>query len=185
MSEQGLAPTPGQTIGPFFGYALPYGGGDALVPRDDPRAVRLHGYVLDGSGAPVPDALLEIWQADGSGQTPQVAGSLHRDGYTFTGWGRAATDNLGHYSFTTVEPAVNGGDRARFIAMAVFARGLTHGLFTRIYLDQAAAQDDAFLATVPASRRGTLLAVGESTGSLRFDVRLQGDDETVFLAFTP
>jgi len=99
-----LAPTPGQTVGPFYGYALPYDGDSHLVPPAHPDAIRLHGTVRDGNGAPLPDALLEIWQADPEGRVRQESGSLHRDGYTFTGWGRAATDNTGHYSFTTLEP---------------------------------------------------------------------------------
>src|SRR6478735_4348870 len=99
-----LPPTPGQTIGPFYGYALPFDGDSELVPPGHPRAVRLHGTVLDGGGRPVPDALLEIWQADDEGNVVRQEGSLRRDGFTFTGWGRAATDNNGHYSFTTIPP---------------------------------------------------------------------------------
>jgi len=165
--------TPGQTVGPFFGYALPYEGGPELVPRSHPDATRLHGTVLDGAGAPVPDALLEIWQTDGAGEVPRAAGSLRRDGYTFTGWGRAATDNAGRYSFTTVEPG------APFIALTVFARGLTNRLFTRIYLPDAT---DAFLDSLPADRRDTLVSTRDPDG-LRFDVVLQGERETVFLAY--
>lgn len=167
------APTPGQTIGPFYGFALPYDGGPDLVPRSHPNAVRLHGYVRDGAGAPVPDAMLEIWQTDADGNVPRTGGSLHRDGYTFTGWGRAATDNTGHYTFTTIEPG------APFIAMTVFARGLMNRLFTRVYLPEAA---DPFLESVPADRRQTLIARREPEG-LRFDVVLQGEGETVFLAY--
>lgn len=167
------AATPGQTVGPFFGYALPYEGGPDLVPVTHPDAIRLHGVVLDGAGAPVPDALLEIWQADGAGAVPRVGGSLRRDGYTFTGWGRAATNNVGEYSFTTVEPG------ASFIALTVFARGLMNRLFTRIYLPNAS---DPFLMSVPADRRDTLVATRDADG-LRFDVVLQGDRETVFLSY--
>jgi protocatechuate 3,4-dioxygenase alpha subunit len=164
---------PGQTVGPFFGYALPYDGGPHLVPPSHPDAIRLHGYVRDGAGAPVPDALLEIWQADATGNVPRVGGSLRRDGYTFTGWGRAATDNTGHYTFTTIEPG------APFIALTVFARGLMNRLLTRIYLPDVA---DEFLLSVPADRRDTLVAAREPAG-LRFDVVLQGDGETVFLTY--
>src|SRR5690242_17281782 len=87
-----LAATPGQTIGPFFGYALPFARDSELVAPGSPGAVRLHGVVTDGAGAPVPDALLEIWQADAHGVVPTAPGSLRRDGWTFTGWGRASTD---------------------------------------------------------------------------------------------
>lgn len=173
-----LTATPGQTVGPFYGFALPYVGGNDLVPPGHPGAVRLHGTVHDGAGAPVPDALLEIWQPDADGQVVQRPGSLHRDGHTFTGFGRAATDNAGHYSFTTVEPGPAGG-RAPFFAMTIFARGLLNRLFTRAYLPGA---DDAFLASVDPARRDTLVAVRED-GGLRFDVHLQGEHETVFLAY--
>ena len=166
-------PTPGQTVGPFYGYALPYAGGPDLVPPGHPDAIRLHGLVLDGAGAPVPDALLEIWQADRDGTVPQKAGSLHRDGHTFTGWGRASTNNAGEYSFTTVTPG------APFIAMTVFARGLMNRLFTRVYLPGAT---DEFLLSLPEDRRETLVAEKDATG-LRFDVVLQGARETVFITY--
>ena len=129
-----LTPTPGQTIGPFFGYSLPYPGDSELVPVGHRDAIRLHGTVYDGAGEPIPDALLEIWQADQHGQVSQAEGSLRRDGYTFTGFGRAAVDANGHYSFTTVRPGPTHDGAAPFIAMTVFARGLTNRLFTRIYL---------------------------------------------------
>ena len=176
-------PTPGQTIGPFFGYALPFEGGGQLVSRAHPAAIRLHGNVFDGAGAPVPDALLEIWQADGDGRIVQQAGSLHRDGYTFTGWGRAATDNAGRYSFTTMAPGARDPGRASFIAMTVFARGLLNRLFTRVYLPGDVALDtDPLLAAVPAERRGTLIATPDADG-FAFDVVLQGANETVFLSY--
>lgn len=176
-----LAPTPGQTIGPFFGYALPYRGGPDLVPRGHPQAVRLHGRVLDGAGVPVPDALLELWQPDPAGVIVQRAGSLRRDGWTFTGWGRAATDSAGQYSFTTLLPGRAGGG-ARYFAIAVFARGLLDRLFTRVYLpgDAAALAVDPLLAAVPAERRSTLVAISDADG-YAFDVHLQGEQETVFL----
>ena len=176
-------PTPGQTIGPFFGYALPFEGGGQLVSRAHPAAIRLHGTVFDGDGAPVPDALLEIWQADGDGRIVQQAGSLHWDGYTFTGWGRAATDNAGRYSFTTMAPGARDPGRASFIAMTVFARGLLNRLFTRAYLPGDVALDtDPLLAAVPAERRGTLIATPDADG-FAFDVVLQGANETVFLSY--
>lgn len=90
-----LTATPGQTVGPFFGYALPFDRGSELVPPGSPGAIRLHGVVTDGAGKPVPDALLEIWQADADGNVPTASGALRRDGWTFTGWGRAATDDEG------------------------------------------------------------------------------------------
>ena len=83
-----LTATPGQTIGPFYGYALPFDYGSDLVPPGSPDAIQFHGVVTDGEGNPVPDALLEIWQADADGEIPSATGSLRRDGWTFTGWGR-------------------------------------------------------------------------------------------------
>lgn len=165
--------TPGQTVGPFFGFALPYAGGADLVPPAHPDAVQLTGRVLDGAGAAVPDALLEIWQTDAAGNVPREPGSWHRDGFTFTGWGRAATDNTGRYRFTTIRPG------SGFIALTVFARGLLDRLFTRIYLPDA--PHDALLAALPEDRRRTLYATADGN-RLHFDVRLQGDDETVFLS---
>lgn len=174
------SPSPGQTIGPFYGFALPYDGDNLLVPSGHARAVRLHGRVLDGNGVPVPDSLVELWQADPEGHVPQVAGSLRRDGFTFTGWGRAATDPAGHYWFSTLTPgAVDAG--APFFALTVFARGLLDRLFTRAYLPGDAADTDPFLQSVEPARRPTLVAVPDEAG-YRFDIRLQGEGETVFLA---
>ncbi len=175
-------PTPGQTVGPFFGFALPYDGGEQLVPRTDPGAVRLHGTVFDGAGEPVPDALIEVWQPSPDGSLVTAAGSLHRDGWTFTGFGRAATDATGHYDFTTLAPGSASGG-APYFAITVFARGLLDRLFTRAYLPSGAGlATDALLAALPAERRATLLAADDEHG-YRFDIRLQGPDETVFLAY--
>ncbi|GAA4115515.1 protocatechuate 3,4-dioxygenase subunit alpha [Nocardioides fonticola] len=175
-----LTPTPGQTVGPFFHYALPFDGDRDLVPPGSPGSIRLHGRVLDGAGVPVPDALVEIRQAGPDGVVPTVAGSLRRDGFTFTGWGRASTDREGRYGFSTLVPGpVDGG--AAFFSVCVFARGLLHRLFTRAYVpgDDAALAADPLLASLPAARRATLIAVADD--GLRFDVHLQGDHETVFL----
>jgi protocatechuate 3,4-dioxygenase alpha subunit len=177
-----LTATPGQTIGPFFGYALPFSRGNELVPLGAAGAIQLHGVVTDGAGAPVPDALLEIWQADADGVVPTATGSLHRDGWTFTGWGRASTDDEGRYSFTTVKPGAVQPDSVPFIAVTVFARGLLNRLFTRAYVPGDRLAQDRLLSTVPADRRHTLIAVPDEHG-LRFDVRLQGQDETVFLRY--
>jgi protocatechuate 3,4-dioxygenase alpha subunit len=179
-----LSATPGQTIGPFYGYALPYPGDSELVPASHRDAIRLHGTVYDGAGDPVPDALIEIWQADQGGRIPQAEGSLNRDGWTFTGFGRAAVDPGGRYSFTTLLPGPTGEGTARFVAMTIFARGLLNRLFTRVYLpvDDSATDHDSFLAGVPEDRRHTLVAVPDAQG-FRFDIRLQGEGETVFLHF--
>ncbi len=183
-NDASVALTPGQTVGPFFHYALPYDGDSALVPWGSAGAVRLHGYVLDGAGQAVPDALLEIRQADASGLVPKVEGSRRREG-PFTGWGRAATDASGHYGFVTVEPGPTRPGAAPFFAVTVLARGLLDRLFTRAYLpdDVAGLAADRVLAALPADRRDGLVARRESDGSLRFDVHLQGPQETAFLTF--
>ena len=175
-------PTPGQTVGPFFGYALPYADGEHLVLAGRADAIRLTGRVLDGHGEPVPDALVEIWQRDADGSTPQTAGSLARDGWTFTGFGRAPTDATGRYTFTTLRPGRPATGGVAFIAIAVMARGLLDRLLTRVYLsdDDSALDDDPLLASLPADRRATLIAASDDAGYV-FDIRLQGEGETVFL----
>ena len=179
-----LVPTPGQTVGPFFGFALPFERGHELVPPTTPGAVRLHGTVYDGAGDPVPDALLEITQADADGVVHGTEGTLARDGMTWSGWGRCPTTRAGTSSFTTVEPGSSDG-RAPFFAVTVFARGLLNRLFTRAYLpgDEESLAADPLIASVEEDRRPSLLAVREEDGSLRFDVRLQGEGETVFLTY--
>jgi protocatechuate 3,4-dioxygenase alpha subunit len=177
------SPTPGQTVGPFFGYALPFPDDNLVVPHSHPQAVRLAGRVVDGAGNPVPDALLELWQADGDGAVVQTQGSLRRDGWTFTGWGRAATDDGGQYSFTTITPGAEDG-KAPFFAITVFARGLLNRLFTRAYLpDQPdALAADPLLASLSEDQRATMVAARDDIGYL-FDIVLQGDRETVFLTY--
>jgi protocatechuate 3,4-dioxygenase, alpha subunit len=175
-------PTPGQTAGPFFGLSLPYDDGPALVPPGHPAAVRLHGRVLDGAGDPVPDALLELWQPDPAGAVVRRPGSLHRDGWTFTGWGRAATDAAGQWSFSTLAPGPTRAGAAPFFALTVFARGLLDRLWTRIYLpgSEDALAADPLLSALPPQRRATLIATA-APGGFSHDIVLQGDTETVFL----
>lgn len=180
-----LFPTPGQTVGPFFGQALPYDGGPELVPAGSRDAIRLHGVVRDGDGVPIPDALVEIWQAAPDGTVVQEQGSLHRDGWTFTGWGRCSTDRAGRFSFSTLVPGATEEGKAPFFAVTLFARGLLDRLFTRAYVPgHPALESDPFLASVPVERRHTLIAVEEPNG-LRFDLNLQGEDETVFVSYAP
>jgi len=180
-----LAATPGQTIGPFFHYALPYPGDRELVPPGSAGSMRLHGHVYDGDGHAVADALLEIRQADPSGIVPATAGSLRRDGASFTGWGRTITDPAGHYWFSSVEPGPARLGGAPFFAVVVFARGLLNRLFTRIYLPagHAVLDADPLLSSLDAGERGRMVAVREADGSLRFDINLQGTLETPFLTF--
>lgn len=186
MPEQTrLTATPGQTVGPFYGYALPYAKDRELVPPGSERAVQLTGVVYDGAGDPVPDAILEIWQPDETGTISRATGSLLRDGFTFTGFGRAACDPEGRFSFSTVEPGPTEEGRAAFISVVVFARGLLNRLFTRVYLpeDTAAHASDPLLSSLDPAEAARLIAAREADGSLRFDIRLQGEDETPFLRF--
>src|SRR5690606_8816891 len=120
-------------------------------------------------------------QVDEHGDIPDAAGSLVRDGYTFTGFGRADAAGAGHYSFTTVAPGPVPG-RTPFVAMTVLARGLLNRLFTRVYLpvEGGATVTDAFLDTLPEERRSTLVARPDDHGFV-FDIHLQGEHETVFL----
>ncbi len=180
-----LTATPGQTIGPFFGYSLAYPEDCELVPRGSAGSVRLHGYVYDGEGNGVEDALLEIRQADTSGTVPAVPGSLRRRGAPLTGWGRSSTDPDGHYWFSTVEPGPARPGSAPFFAVALFARGLLNRVFTRIYLpsDPAVLEADPLLSTLDPGERRAMVAAREADGSLRFDVHLQGPHETPFLTF--
>lgn len=190
-----LAPTPSQTVGPFYGYALPFTGGGDVAPAGHPDAITLHGYVYDGAGAPVPDALLEFWQPSPDGSRAGAPGSLRRDpvngavlgrhAMDFTGFARVPTDADGHYAIRTLPP---GG--APYISVCVFARGLLHHLFTRAYLTDlltdAADAGDPLLASLEPRRRATLAATAEGERVHRFDVRLQDDgvhEETVFLDF--
>ncbi|MFF2073444.1 protocatechuate 3,4-dioxygenase subunit alpha [Kitasatospora sp. NPDC058162] len=193
-----MLPTPSQTVGPFYGYALPFPGGGEIAPAGHRDTIVVHGRVLDGGGEPVPDALLEIWQPGPDGSRTGAPGSLRRDqvtgghagrdGVTFTGFGRVATDADGRYVLRTLAP---GG--VPYLSVCVFARGLLHHLFTRIYLpaeDRTADRADPvkplldpLLGSLEPRRRATLLAVEETRGSYRFDLRLQGPEETVFLDF--
>ena len=174
------APTPSQTVGPFFGFALPFAGGGEVAPVGHQDTVILRGTVYDGAGVPVPDALVELWQggpgAPGSLRRDQSSGAvIGRDGVDATGFGRIATDAGGGYVARVVT--------APYVSVCVFARGLLHHLFTRAYLRAEALAVAPQLAALPEERRSTLLASPERPGVYRFDIRLQGDQETVFLEF--
>jgi protocatechuate 3,4-dioxygenase alpha subunit len=180
-------PTPSQTVGPFFNIGLP-GAHTRLVEESAGEAVKLWGVVYDGEGEAVPDALLEVWQANRAGrydhpEDPREDAPLE-DG--FRGFGRAETDGDGRYEFVTVKPgpvpAPGGGRQAPHILVSVFARGVLKRLATRVYFpDETAANDaDPVLSAVAPERRATLVAAEDGGGGLRFDVRLQGEGETVF-----
>ena len=179
-----LMPTPSQTVGPFFGYALPYADGPRVRAPWQPDAIRLHGVVTDGEGAAVPDAIIELWGADTDGKPSTARGSLVRNDHEFTGFGRAAVDLAGHFSFDTVKPG-SAADSAPYVVLVIFTRGLLHHLYTRAYFadETLANASDPLLGRIDPSRRDTLLAIRDGDGSYRFDIRLQGERETVFLDF--
>ncbi|HYL08182.1 MAG TPA: hypothetical protein VEU76_06510 [Candidatus Udaeobacter sp.] len=155
-------PTPSQTVGPFFGFALPFENDSRAGDAESRSAIRVEGQVLDGAGEPVNDALLEVAQGD------QFA--------------RCRTDGEGAFHFTLSKPAL--GDEAPHLDITVFARGLLRHLQTRMYFpdEDAANRADRVLQRVDESRRHTLIARAEN-GVLHFDIRLQGEAETVFFAF--
>jgi protocatechuate 3,4-dioxygenase alpha subunit len=159
------APTPSQTVGPFFGFALPFeADADAITPGSQ-GAMRIEGQLIDGAGEPVPDGLLEVWGAD------QFA--------------RCRTDSEGAYHATVRKPApgprVEGRVQAPHLNVTVFARGLLRHLATRMYFpDEAAAnRADPILERVEPELRHTLIARADGS-VLHFDIRLQGEGETVF-----
>ncbi|MEO8972561.1 MAG: protocatechuate 3,4-dioxygenase subunit alpha [Ktedonobacteraceae bacterium] len=186
--------TSSQTVGPFFAPALLRE--DALrnvltEPETLGERIRIAGRVLDGDGVPVPDALVEIWQANAHGRYnhPADTGSAALDP-SFLGYGRSGTDEDGNYWFETVKPGAVPFDaagqrlQAPHIGVTVFARGLLNHLVTRLYFeDEPASTDDPVLQRVPADRRATLLAKRESGEAMviyRFDIVLQGAGETAF-----
>ncbi len=186
MSDR-LASTPSQTVGPYLGIALPWADGPEVVAAGTDGAFVLRGELRDGAGDPVPDGLVEIWQADPDGRfdhPDDPRGAVPRPG--FRGFGRSATDADGRYWFHTVKPgplpAGDGGSEAPHLTVSVFARGLVQRLVTRVYFpDEAAANAaDPVLLTLPAAERALLTAQPEAGGGLRFDIRLQGDGETPF-----
>jgi protocatechuate 3,4-dioxygenase alpha subunit len=193
--QKGL--TPSQTVGPFFKYGLTpsgqYDWNDAftsnlVTPDVSGERIRIEGRVFDGDGAPVPDCMLEIWQADAQGRfsDPQDRSALPNS--SFKGFGRCGTDADGAYAFDTIKPGVvpdpDGKPQAPHILMAIFARGMLLHNYTRIYLGgEAANAADPVLALVPVDRRATLIAQRANCNAgavYRFDIHLQGDDETVF-----
>jgi protocatechuate 3,4-dioxygenase alpha subunit len=165
--------TPAQTVGPYFSIGLPWPDGPDVVAEGTEGEIWIRGRVLDGEREPIPDALIETWQADPAGRYA---------GEALIGFGRCPTDDDGAWAIRTIKPGATG-DQAPHIAVSVFARGLLHRVVTRIYFpDEAEANAaDPVLASLDEAARATLVAVREEDG-YRFDVRLQGPDETVFFA---
>lgn len=188
-----LGETPSQTVGPFFSIGLS-GEGENVLVSDGVAGdrIRLVGRVLDGEGQPVGDALIELWQANSLGRyrhPDDTRDEIVLD-EAFTGFGRAATEfETGEYWFETIKPGrvpdPEGELQAPHLNLIVQARGMLNPLFTRVYFpdEEEANRSDLVLAMVPKDRRDTLVAVreGDEPAVYRFDIRLQGESETVFL----
>ncbi len=188
--------TPSQTVGPYFAYGLTpeqYGyplksiAGSALAAGAVAGTrIRIEGRVLDGEGKPVDDAMIEIWQADAEGRYAHPADPRGSNA-AFVGFGRCGTgtDPENRFFFDTVKPGSVDGRQAPHINLILFMRGMLSHAYTRIYFaDEASANaSDPVLASVPAERRSTLIAKREEAASgilYRFDIHMQGSDETVF-----
>lgn len=180
--------TPSQTIGPFFHIGLPYEEGERLISLEDPDAVRLTGAIYDGEGAPVPDAMVEIWQANRAGRYAHPEDRredlpLEED---FTGFGRCSTNSEGRYEFVTVKPGAvpdpDGQAQAPHILMSIFARGLLRQLVTRIYFsnEEEANANDPILALVEDPAERSTLIAQQLDGAFELDIHLQGDRQTIF-----
>jgi protocatechuate 3,4-dioxygenase alpha subunit len=170
--------TPSQTVGPFFAIELPYADGRYAVPEGTPGAIWLRGRVLDGDGAPVPDALVETWQADPNGQF----------GGDFRGFARSGTDDEGRWAILTLKPgpvpgAPGEAAQAPHVDLNLFARGLLHQVVTRLYFaDEGQANAaDPVLAGLDEDACATLVAQPCADG-YELDVHLQGPHETTFFA---
>jgi protocatechuate 3,4-dioxygenase, alpha subunit len=185
-----LGLTPSQTVGPFFGFALPYQSGDQLVDPSDSDAITIAGHVVDGAGDPVSDCMIEVWQADRQGRYAHPADTRTEPPLEegFSGFGRLVTDSQGLFSFITVKPGPvpgpQGAVQAPHIDVGVFARGLMDRLVTRIYFPDEAranARDPILSSIADPGLRETLIARGQGS-RLTFDIHLQGDLETAFFA---
>ena len=182
--------TPSQTVGPFFHFSLSWPDAETLAgPATRGERIEIVGRVLDGDGAPVPDALIEIWQANAEGRYAHPEDTqLKSLDPAFRGFGRCASDAEGRFRFATIKPgrvpSRGNALQAPHINVGLFARGLLRRLVTRLYFEDAAENaEDAILALVPdPARRATLLAkrLAGDGAVYRFDIVLQGQDETVF-----
>ena len=190
MTDPTPLPAPSQTSGPFLSIGLLREHiGSSVVPENDPRAIRIRGRLLDGNGDPVPDGMIEIWQANAAGRYAHPEDTRIdipvEEG--FLGFGRSGTVDDGWFEFVTVKPgrvpAPDGEPQAPHLVVLVFARGLLKQLVTRLYFpdEPEANASDPVLSELDESERATLIAQAED-GGLRFDIHLQGDGETTFFA---
>lgn len=180
--------TPSQTIGPFFHDALLDEDRSELVSPDDPRAIRIEGVVYDGAGEVVPDAMVEIWQANQAGRYNDPEDDrqdlpLDED---FSGFGRSGTADGGKFSFVTLKPGPvpgpEGTTQAPHVMVSVFARGLLKRVVTRLYFpdeEEANAADPILGSIEDPDLRSTLISRAED-GGYRFDIHLQGERQTAF-----
>ena len=184
-------PTTSQTAGPFFTIGLAYRFSNALCTEDtDGEQIVIRGVLYDGGGVPVPDAQLELWQADPRGHYPGLASGEEPASKGFRGFARVPTDEAGQFFFRTVRPGVvtapDGSKQAPHIVVILLMRGLLRHLYTRIYFaDETGNQTDRALCAVPEDRRYTLLAkpVAGKSAEYIWNIFLQGDDETAFFAY--
>ena len=181
-----LGTTPSSTVGPYLAIGLTWPDGAWAAAEGTEGGIWIRGRVFDGAGDLVPDAMVETWQADPDGRfdhpdDPRGAAKSTVEG--FRGFGRCPTDDEGRWRIRTVLPGALP-DEAPHIDVSVFARGLLDRVVTRIYFPEHADAHatDPLLAAVPEARRHTLVAVAEGPGRYRFDIRLRGEGETVFLA---
>jgi protocatechuate 3,4-dioxygenase, alpha subunit len=179
--------TPSQTVGPFFKPALIRSRQDSMVtPKTRGERITIEGRVLDGDGASVSDAMIEVWQANADGRYDHPDDSQEKlIDPEFHGFGRAATDEHGCFRFYTIKPGSVPGPgnllQAPHINVSIFARGLLKRLVTRIYFpDEPLNTTDVVLKTVAPERRSTLVAHIGQPGILQFEIVLQGENETVF-----
>jgi protocatechuate 3,4-dioxygenase alpha subunit len=181
--------TPSQTVGPYFSMRLPWPGGPYVVAPETPGAITILGRLYDGAGDPIPDGMIETWQADPNGRFAHPndpRGPILDGDKAFRGFGRCATNHDGSFKIVTLKPGAlpfgDGRTEAPHIDVSVFSRGMLDRSVTRIYFpeEEAANASDPVLEVVPADRRATLIAAPGGDGLLRFDIYMQGPRETVF-----
>jgi protocatechuate 3,4-dioxygenase alpha subunit len=182
-----LQATTWQTVGPFFRIGFEHLDCNDSAPQGTPgERVKIEGRVFDGHGVPVPDAVIEIWQANAEGEYGGIVCAPKDAAVGFSGFGRIATDEEGRFSFTTVRPgavpSVGGQMQSPHLAVRVLMRGLLKDLVTRMYFPCETVASDPVLQLVPKERRATLVAtwVQDRAATLLWEIRLQGDKETVF-----